>query len=148
MGSIGQGHKREKRPVIVSGRVGALFSAKPCFYLRPSRRSSAFGYYLWQGKIYLAWWKPTTHTSGGGGGDWGETVITCYPDLGRVDDCSHWPWAIIERRGESDTTCSVLAKRKCPLRLKRERLLSPRHVKSPAVLPPALIQPSNDDDHV
>lgn len=36
MGSVRQGHEREKGPVIVRGRVGALFSAEPSFYLGSS----------------------------------------------------------------------------------------------------------------
>ena len=44
MGAVGKGHKREKRPVILQGRVAAIFDAEPAFYFRPPATTSAFLY--------------------------------------------------------------------------------------------------------
>ncbi len=81
MGTIGQGHEGEKRPVIVRGRVGAILAAKPALDLRASGGSSVGPPIcsMLRPTSDLAWWKPTTHTRGGNSG---TTVISLYPTVG------------------------------------------------------------------
>ena len=81
MGTVGQGHKWEKRPVIVGGRIDAILSAKPALYLWSSSKSLVCCCNCSAWTIYLAWWKPITQTRGGNSG---KTVISSYPDCKRV----------------------------------------------------------------
>jgi hypothetical protein len=64
MCAITQRHEREERPLIIHCWICSIFRAKPALYLRTSIIHYQHSEDSTSRVAHLAWWKPTTVTSG------------------------------------------------------------------------------------